>query len=57
MSFLATIAALNKSNPLQVKLKLNNVFDTKYYNHTSFYRLIDIPEAGRNISIALTQTY
>ena len=57
MSFLATIAALNKSNPLQVKLKLNNVFDTKYYNHTSFYRLIDIPEAGRNISIALTQTF
>ena len=57
MSFLATIAAFNKSNPLQLKLKLNNVFDTKYYNHTSFYRLIDVPEAGRNISIALTQTF
>lgn len=44
---------LMKSNA-QLRLKLNNVFDTKYFNHTSFYRLIDVPEAGRNISLSLT---
>ncbi|WP_111307874.1 TonB-dependent receptor [Confluentibacter sediminis] len=38
----------------QCRLKLNNAFDTKYFNHTSFYRLIDVPEAGRNISLSLT---
>lgn len=44
---------LMKSNT-QLRLKLNNVFDTKYFNHTSFYRLIDVPEPGRNISMSVT---
>ncbi|MFD2541437.1 TonB-dependent receptor domain-containing protein [Lacinutrix gracilariae] len=57
MSFLAEMPIFNASKPLQLKLKWNNVFDTKYFNHTSFYRLIDVPEAGRNLSIALTQTF
>ncbi|MUU77103.1 TonB-dependent receptor [Winogradskyella sp. HL2-2] len=57
MSFITSISALKKSAPLQIRLKLNNVFNTEYYDHTSFYRLIDVPEAGRNISIALTQTF
>ncbi|WP_100610116.1 TonB-dependent receptor [Confluentibacter lentus] len=45
-----------KSNA-QLRLKLNNVLDTKYFNHTSFYRLIDVPEAGRNISLSLTISF
>jgi iron complex outermembrane receptor protein len=57
MSFLTTIPVFNTNTPLQLKLKLNNVFNTEYYDHTSFYRLIDVPEAGRNASIALTQTF
>ena len=40
--------------PIDMRLKVNNVFNTKYYNHTSFYRLIDVPEAGRNLSMSLT---
>ncbi|WP_010136430.1 TonB-dependent receptor [Ochrovirga pacifica] len=40
--------------PVTIRLKLNNVLDTKYFNHTSFYRLIDVPEAGRNISLSMT---
>ncbi|MFY0714079.1 TonB-dependent receptor [Seonamhaeicola sp. NFXS20] len=56
MSFLTSISTFKNSKPLQIRLKFNNVFNTEYYNHTSFYRLIDVPEAGRNISIALTQT-
>jgi len=55
MAVFTQIDVLNTHTPLEIRLKLNNVFDTKYYNHTSFYRLIDVPEAGRNISISLTQ--
>lgn len=55
MAVFTQIDVLKTHTPLEIRLKLNNVFDTKYYNHTSFYRLIDVPEAGRNISVSLTQ--
>jgi len=32
---------------------IQNIFDTKYYSHTSFYRALEIPEQGRNIQIML----
>lgn len=54
LSVLTNLNVFNTSKPTQLRLKLNNVFDTKYFNHTSFYRLIDVPEAGRNISLSLT---
>lgn len=54
LSVLTDLNVFNTSKPTQLRLKLNNVFDTKYFNHTSFYRLIDVPEAGRNISLSLT---
>ncbi|QWX85162.1 TonB-dependent receptor [Cellulophaga sp. HaHaR_3_176] len=54
MSFLAELDVFNNGLPVEMRVKLNNVFDTKYFNHTSFYRLIDVPEAGRNISLSLT---
>lgn len=57
MSLLTQMNLFKTKQPLEVKFKLNNVFNTKYFDHTSFYRLIDVPEAGRNISIALTQTF
>lgn len=44
-----------------VGLRLLNVFNTKYTNHLSFYRLIDMPEAGRNlivtVQIPFTKTF
>ncbi|HYF68276.1 MAG TPA: TonB-dependent receptor [Ohtaekwangia sp.] len=36
-------------HPLSINLQVQNLLDTKYMNHTSFYRLIGLPEAGRNI--------
>jgi len=57
MSLITQMDIFKTKHPLEVKFKLNNVLDTKYYDHTSFYRLIDVPEAGRNISVALTQTF
>lgn len=37
----------------RLRLKVNNVLNTPFFDHTSFYRLIDIPEPGRNIALAL----
>jgi len=54
MSLLTNIQAFKNKAPMEVRLKLNNVFNTQYFNHTSFYRLIDVPEAGRNISLSIT---
>lgn len=54
MSFISKIDVFSSDAPVDIRVKLNNVFNTKYYNHTSFYRLIDVPEPGRNLSISLT---
>ncbi len=39
--------------PWSLSLQINNLMDTRYLNHTSFYRLIDLPETGRNITVHL----
>ncbi|WP_235817854.1 TonB-dependent receptor [Formosa haliotis] len=54
MSFLTALDVFKNNSPLEMRVKLNNVFNTKYFDHTSFYRLIDVPEAGRNISLSVT---
>ncbi|UMB52778.1 TonB-dependent receptor [Lutibacter sp. A64] len=54
MSLVTEMNLIKNNAPIEMRIKLNNVFDTKYFDHTSFYRLIDIPEAGRNLSISLT---
>lgn len=38
---------------LKMNLAINNIFNRKYYDHTSFYRLIDVPEPGRNVTVLL----
>lgn len=35
---------------INVAVHADNLLDRRYYDHTSFYRLIDVPEPGRNIS-------
>ncbi len=54
LSLLTAMDLFKNDMPVEMRLKLNNVFNTKYFDHTSFYRLIDVPEAGRNLSISLT---
>ena len=38
---------------IDVSLSLRNLLDTKYYNHLSFYRKIEIPEPGRNFLLSI----
>lgn len=38
---------------LKVGLQGQNLLNKKYYDHTSYYRLIDVPEPGRNFSMMI----
>jgi iron complex outermembrane recepter protein len=38
---------------LDIKLGIHNLFNSRYLDHTSFYRLIGAPEPGRNFTLAV----
>lgn len=38
---------------VNISLSLRNLLDTKYYNHLSFYRKVEIPEPGRNFQLSI----
>jgi iron complex outermembrane receptor protein len=40
--------------PLDVLVSVKNLLNTRYMNHLSRYRWLNLPEPGRNISISLT---
>ena len=39
-----------KNCKLKVHLQGQNLLNRKYYDHTGYYRLIDVPEPGRSFS-------
>jgi iron complex outermembrane receptor protein len=39
------------STTCHVTLHADNLLNRRYYDHTSYYRLIDVPEPGRNVSL------
>jgi iron complex outermembrane receptor protein len=43
-----------KNQKIAISLQAKNLLNTKYFNHTSFYRLINVPEPGRNIVANIT---
>lgn len=42
-----------KIKTVAINLQAQNLLNTRYLNHTSFYRLIELPEAGRNIILSV----
>ena len=40
-------------NQLSITLRAENLLNKRYYDHTSYYRLIGVPEPGRNFSLML----
>jgi iron complex outermembrane receptor protein len=38
---------------IAVALSVQNLLNTAYYNHLSFYRKVEIPEPGRNIQLSI----
>lgn len=39
---------------LELAFQVQNLLNTKYFNHTSYYRLINVPEPGRSFIVTLT---
>ncbi len=37
--------------PLDLSIQLNNITNNIYFNHLSYYRRINLPEAGRNVVV------
>ncbi len=46
-----------KNYDLALSIQVQNVANTFYFNHTNFYRLIDLPEQGRNIIASLKMDF
>jgi iron complex outermembrane receptor protein len=42
-----------RQTKIQCLASIRNILNTRYYNHLSYYRRIEIPEAGRNIEITI----
>lgn len=38
---------------MRLNILCNNILNKKYYDHTSYYRLIDIPQPGRNLTMLI----
>ena len=38
---------------IEITLTARNIFDTRYYNHLSFYRKVEIPEPGHNFQLLI----
>lgn len=43
-----------KNERINISMQVQNLFNTKYFNHTSYYRLINVPEPGRNIIVNIS---
>jgi iron complex outermembrane receptor protein len=53
LHFGTTVKIPFRDTDVDIMLSLNNIFDTKYYSHLSFYRKVEIPEPGRNFQLLL----
>ncbi len=40
-----------KNQKVNISMQVQNLLNTKYFNHTSYYRLINVPEPGRNFIV------
>ncbi len=45
---------LLKHQKVTISMQVRNLLNTKYFNHTSYYRLINVPEPGRNFIINIS---
>lgn len=42
-----------RNQPLELSVQLNNLTNNIYFNHLSYYRRINLPEAGRNVVLVV----
>ena len=46
-----------KRQEIELSMQLQNLLNTRYFNHTSYYRLINVPEAGRSFVVTLSMPF
>ncbi|MDR2058061.1 MAG: TonB-dependent receptor [Dysgonamonadaceae bacterium] len=44
---------IGKTTEAEITVSVQNLLNTQYYNHLSFYRKMEIPEFGRNLQILI----
>ncbi len=49
----ATVNIPTGGGDVEITLSAQNMLDTKYWNHISFYRQVEIPEPGRNFQLLI----
>ncbi|MDR1525863.1 MAG: TonB-dependent receptor [Tannerella sp.] len=49
----ATMYLPVKGTRAEIALSAQNLFNTRYFNHLSFYRRVEIPEPGRNLQLLI----
>ena len=45
--------SIRGNQAIEITLTARNIFNTRYYNHLSFYRKVEIPEPGRNFQLLI----
>ena len=43
-----------RNQRINISMQVQNLLNTKYFNHTSYYRLINVPEPGRNFIVNIS---
>ncbi|MBK8808517.1 MAG: TonB-dependent receptor [Bacteroidales bacterium] len=43
-----------KKQSVNISFQIQNLFNTKYFNHTNYYRLINVPDPGRNFILNIS---
>ncbi len=43
-----------RNQRLSISMQVQNLLNAKYFNHTSYYRLINVPEQGRNFILNIS---
>jgi len=46
-----------KNQQCKISFQINNILNTKYLNHLSFYRMLEMPEPGRNFQFKLLMPF
>lgn len=50
---LGTGIKMKNEEVVQINMSVSNLFNQKYFDHTNYYRLIQLPEQGRNIVLSV----
>lgn len=53
---LTSLYSLKKSK-IEVNFQVQNIFNSKYFSHLSYYRKLNIPEMGRNIQFIIKYNF